>query len=157
MVAASAASYSSVNQYGNRSWRYLNTCSSCDSMDGSRSMQTINNRHHCHRSTHQQYYHTRKPALKRQKRCTFATTTMVAEATGHSRTSDIAGTEIYINMQWICVFETHFTMESIGRDGCCVGWWWWWWHSHCATHTHRHTIEIKILLQNYQNGIGQFM
>lgn len=87
MVAASAASYSSSY----RSWRYLNTCSSCDSMDGSRSMQTINNRHHCHRSSHQQYYHTRKPALKRQKRCTFATTATVAESTGLGSSSDITG------------------------------------------------------------------
>lgn len=90
MVAASAASYSSSY----RSWRYLNTCSSCDSMDGSRSMQTINNRHHCHRSSHQQYYHTRKPALKRQKRCTFATTATVAESTGlGGSSSDITGTQ----------------------------------------------------------------
>lgn len=87
MVAASAASYSSSY----RSWRYLNTCSSCDSMDGSRSMQTINNRHHCHRASHQQYYHTRKPALKRQKRCTFATTATVAESTGLGSSSDITG------------------------------------------------------------------
>lgn len=55
-------------------------------------MQTINNRHHCHRSTHQQYYHTRKPALKRQKRCTFATTATVAESTGLGSSSDITGT-----------------------------------------------------------------
>lgn len=114
MVAASAASYSSMNQYGNRSWRYLNTCSSCDSMDGSRSTQTINNRHHCHRSAHQQYYHTRKPALKRQKRCTFATTTTtVAEATGHASTSDITGTSTY---NWKCIYvlkKTWFTIFTI--------------------------------------------
>lgn len=75
MVAASAVSYSSVNQYdGNRSimWRHLNSCSSCDS--GNNSFRRHSNMRTC-RHHHQHYHHTRRPAIRQNKRCTFATTT----------------------------------------------------------------------------------
>lgn len=90
MVAASAASYSSVNQYGNRSimWRYINSCSSCDGSSGPNfqrqsSMRTINrhhhhHHHHYHHQQQQQFHHTRRPAIRHNKRCTFATTTTTA-------------------------------------------------------------------------------
>lgn len=55
-------------------------------------MQTINNRTRCHRS-HLPYHHTRKPAIRHNKRCTFATTATVTETSiGHSSsTTDITG------------------------------------------------------------------
>lgn len=78
MVAASAVSYSSVNQYdGNRSimWRHLNSCSSCDSNNSNpNSFRRHNSMRTC-RHHHQHYHHTRRPAIRQNKRCTFATTT----------------------------------------------------------------------------------
>lgn len=90
MVAASAASYSSVNQYGNRSimWRYLNSCSSCDSSSSSsfqrqNSMRASNRLHHYHHHHHQQqYHHVRRPAIRHNKRCTFASTTTAITDSG---------------------------------------------------------------------------
>lgn len=84
MVASASVSYSSVNQYdGNRSimWRHLNTCSTCDknitttnisgnsasSSTGIRQNRTCRHAHH--------YHHNRRPAIRQNKRCTFATAT----------------------------------------------------------------------------------
>lgn len=87
MVAASAVSYSSVNQYdGNRSimWRHLNSCSSCDGSNntGNHSFRRQNSMRTC-RNHHQHYHHTRKPAIRQNKRCTFATTatTILSQST----------------------------------------------------------------------------
>lgn len=91
MVAASASvSYSSVNQYdGNRTimWRHLNSCSSCDSNSGSsfrrqNSMRGCRHHHHHNNHSHPHYHHTRKPAIRANKRCTFATTTTTISPSG---------------------------------------------------------------------------
>lgn len=88
MMAASAASYSSVNQYdGNRSimWRHLNSCSSCDGSNNTannNSFRRQSSMRAC-RNNHQHYHHTRKPAIRQNKRCTFATTatTILSQST----------------------------------------------------------------------------
>lgn len=87
MVASASVSYSSVNQYdGNRSimWRHLNTCSTCDKTSSANSANTGNssttvgtsirqNNRNCRHTHH--YHHNRRPAIRQNKRCTFATAT----------------------------------------------------------------------------------
>lgn len=84
MVAASAASYNRTIM-----WRYLNTCSSCDNIVRDRSSKVSRNisMPHHHR-------HTRRPAIRHNKRCTFATTATISDTTGHR--SDISRT-YYMN------------------------------------------------------------
>lgn len=81
MVAASSASYSSVSQCDNNKnvpttnrsimgRRHLNSCSSCDSCSNSicpasAEPPSCQSGHH--------YHHTRRPAMRQNKRCTFAT------------------------------------------------------------------------------------
>lgn len=86
MVAAStSASYSSVSQYDgttttlptNRSImgrRHLNSCSSCDSC--SNSICTAAESKLCQSGHH--FHHTRRPAMRQNKRCTFATSMSVS-------------------------------------------------------------------------------
>lgn len=90
MVAASASvSYSSVNQYdgNNRSimWRHLNSCSSCDSSSNSSSFRRHNSMRNCRH--HQHYHHTRRPAIRQNKRCTFATTATILSTSPTSSTT----------------------------------------------------------------------
>lgn len=99
MVAASAASY-------NRSimWRYLNTCSSCDNIVRDRSSNVSRNisMHHHHR-------HTRKPAIRHNKRCTFATTATISDTTGHR--SDISG--MYYMNTLTTIFSIFFFLNQL--------------------------------------------
>lgn len=93
MVAAStSASYSSVNQYdsntilpSNRSImgrRHLNSCSSCDSCTAnticpSGESKTCPTGHHFH--------HTRRPAMRQNKRCTFATSVQTSMTVANNK------------------------------------------------------------------------
>lgn len=79
VAASSSASYSSVSQYdstsivpSNRSImgrRHLNSCSSCDSC--SNTICTSAESKSCQSGHH--FRHTRRPAMRQNKRCTFAT------------------------------------------------------------------------------------
>lgn len=87
MAASTSASYSSVNQYdgttilpANRSIlgrRHLNSCSSCDTCSNSICPETVAasasaDSNSC-QSGHHHFHHTRRPAMRQNKRCTFAT------------------------------------------------------------------------------------
>lgn len=100
VVAASASvSYSSVNQYdGNRSimWRHLNTCSTCDKTSGINNTTNstgISRQNRACRHAHH-YHHNRRPAIRQNKRCTFATATTtipVSSTIGCSQALSVTG------------------------------------------------------------------
>lgn len=96
MMAASAVGYSSVNQCeNNRSimWRQLNSCSACDRARTNSSFRRQNSIRSCRH--HQHFRHTRRPAIRQNKRCTFSPTTTILSST----TSPLAqtGTVVSVN------------------------------------------------------------